>query len=502
MTCKMKDQYRFFDLIEVDIAERSLRVCAAAGIKRYGPDLAHIRSERERLLREQAENENEDMQFERAMEYACQMMQRRISTTAKENAIVEEKVATAEGSMTNRIMLTEFHKSHDVATKLVSNDNTGVHEPEKKAQDIWKEDLKRAAIQERKSRENGAQTLRCNREELKMLALKERRNRESIAESIKHQSTPQVDSEANSREELKRRALEERRMRERDKRNLAGVPLMRARHQHRGNEKKANVGEARAKDSSVSNSDSKEAALQHNKIDDHNRRWQEKQHQKPAQGENKQQLDREVAWNKTDARATSTQADDDAAIEKAATLDDVKSPDIGVGGEHIDTDELAAPMRELPEKLVEQINTNRAAASMRELSERLVGNYEIVATEKDAEKLLLKELQQWPENLWRRLAETEAALNAERMAHAETRQKLKELIVAKVDGVSPKDVSQSPVIEVGGERDTSIISSAAASMTEFREVKSTADDLRVELEAKSQLDKDVSQSPVIEVGGE
>ena len=275
---------RFFDLIEVDIAEKSLRACAALGIKRYGPDLAHIRSERERLLREQAENENEDMQFERAMEYACQMMQRRISTTAKENAIVEEKVATAEGSMTNRIMLTEFHKSHDVATKVVSNDNTGVHEPEKKAQDIWKEDLKRAAIQERK-----------------MLALKERRNRESIAESIKHQSTPQVDSEANSREELKRRALEERRMRERDKRNLAGVPLMRARHQHRGNEKKANVGESRAKHSSVSNSDSKEAALQHNKIDDLNRRWQEKQHQKPAQGENKQQIDRAVAWNKTES---------------------------------------------------------------------------------------------------------------------------------------------------------------------------------------------------------
>ena len=88
------------------------------------------------------------------------------------------------------------------------------------------------------------------------------------------------------------------------------------------------------------------------------------------------------------------------------------------------------------------------------------------------------------------------------MAHTETRQKLKELIVAKEDGVSPKDVSQSPVIEVGGERDTSIISSAAASMTEFREVKSTADDLRVELEVKSQLDNDVSQSPVIEVGGE
>jgi hypothetical protein len=35
------------------------------------------------------------------------MMQRRILTTVKENTIVEEKVATAEGSMTNRIMFTD-----------------------------------------------------------------------------------------------------------------------------------------------------------------------------------------------------------------------------------------------------------------------------------------------------------------------------------------------------------------------------------------------------------
>jgi hypothetical protein len=55
--------------------------------------------------------------------------------------------------------------------------------------------------------------LRCSSEELKVLALKERRNRESIAEVIKHQSTPEVDSEVSNREELKRRALEERRMR-------------------------------------------------------------------------------------------------------------------------------------------------------------------------------------------------------------------------------------------------------------------------------------------------
>ena len=87
------------------------------------------------------------------------------------------------------------------------------------------------------------------------------------------------------------------------------------------------------------------------------------------------------------------------------------------------------------------------------------------------------------------------------MSHTETRQKLKERIVTKEDGVSPKYLSHSPVIEVGGERDTSTNSSDTDSMTEFREVKSIVDDLRVELEVKNQPDKDVSHStPVIEVG--
>jgi hypothetical protein len=71
----------------------------------------------------------------------------------------------------------EFHKSRDVITRLVSNDNTSVPEPDQKAQDIRKEDLKRAAMQEHRRRENGDQVLRCNRTELKMLALREHRNR-------------------------------------------------------------------------------------------------------------------------------------------------------------------------------------------------------------------------------------------------------------------------------------------------------------------------------------
>ena len=54
---------------------------------------------------------------------------------------------------------------------------------------------------------------------------------------------------------------------------------------------------------------------------------------------------------------TSPPVDDDVVGEKAATLNDVTSPDIVVGGEHVDTDtdERAVPMRELSEKLVENI---------------------------------------------------------------------------------------------------------------------------------------------------
>jgi hypothetical protein len=110
--------------------------------------------------------------------------------------------------MTNRIMFTkvmvleeqdmsgnhmDFHKSRDETPRLVSNDNTGVLESEQKAQDIRKEDLKRAAMQEHKRKEKNAQVIRCNSEELKVLTLRQCRNRESIAEVIKYQSIPEVD---------------------------------------------------------------------------------------------------------------------------------------------------------------------------------------------------------------------------------------------------------------------------------------------------------------------
>ena len=69
------------------------------------------------------------------------------STTAKETAIVEEQVATAEGSMTIRIMFTEVMVAGEkkmnpqpqpIITRLVSNDSTGFLEPKQKAQDIRK----------------------------------------------------------------------------------------------------------------------------------------------------------------------------------------------------------------------------------------------------------------------------------------------------------------------------------------------------------------------------
>jgi len=65
-----------------------------------------------------------------------------------------------------------------------------------------------------------------------------------------------------------------------------------------------------------------------------------------------------------------------------------------------------------------------------------------------------------------------------------------------------KVVSCSPVIEVGVESDEIINRSVGTSMTEFREVRTTEDDVIVEIEVKSQSDKDFSHSPVIEVGGE
>jgi hypothetical protein len=74
------------------------------------------------------------------------------------------------------------------------------------------------------------------------------------------------------------------------------------------------------------------------------------------------------------------------------------------------------------------------------------------------------------------------------------------IVELEVKSQLDKDVSRSSVTEVGGERDTSIASSAAASMTEFREGKSAADDLRVELEVKNQLDKDTTHTHS-EVGG-
>ena len=62
-----------------------MRTVAVAGVIRLLREEAEKEDiECERLLREEAEKE--DMEFERAMTYGCQMMQRRISTTEKENA--------------------------------------------------------------------------------------------------------------------------------------------------------------------------------------------------------------------------------------------------------------------------------------------------------------------------------------------------------------------------------------------------------------------------------
>ena len=61
--------HRFFDLIEVDIAEKTLRTAAVAGVITYAPNPAQLRSERKR-----ERQKKEDTEFERAMKYACQIM--------------------------------------------------------------------------------------------------------------------------------------------------------------------------------------------------------------------------------------------------------------------------------------------------------------------------------------------------------------------------------------------------------------------------------------------
>ena len=416
----------------MDVAEKSLRAAAVAGVIAYGPSCT---------TQERAQTASEGAGRKRGFRiYACNEIRmsndaKENSTTAKETAIVEEKVATAEGSMTIRIMFTEVMVAGEkkmnpqpqpIITRLVSNDSTGFLEPKQKAQDIRKENVKRAAMQERRRGENGAQVLRCNREELKVWTFRERRNRESIAEVIKHQRTPEVDSEASSTGQLKRRALEERRMREHDKRNLAGAPLLQRnnidaqniRLQEKQQQSKDDVVKVQKAPAAT---DTEEVSV---KIDNEHppsvlesiitnsealwtkltktvERTEEAEsalraeatvkifgaepgmtetvvydiaagisecppkavavvtQQETAQGQNKQQLDRADAWNKkvgrgielcacppslTDARDTIPPADDDAASAKAATLDDVTSADIGVGVEHIDADERAAPM--------------------------------------------------------------------------------------------------------------------------------------------------------------
>jgi hypothetical protein len=61
----------------------------------------------------------------------------------------------------------------------------------------------------------------------------------------------------------------------------------------------------------------------------------------------------------------------------------------------VETSENAAPVHDLTPFNIwmgdEQIGTNRSSVSMRVWSERLVGNYNIVSTEKETEKLPLND---------------------------------------------------------------------------------------------------------------
>jgi len=266
---------------------------------------------------------------------------------------------------------------------------------------------------------------------------------------------------------------------------------------------KAKVVEARAKDKNVSSSESTQASLQHNKIDEHNRRWQGKQ----------QQRKQDVV--KVDS-------------EKAVTLDDHN---------HIDSDERAAPMRESPEQLVdtvkglktekragisksdeevllinretlkklasdsrgntqtaavaeisekvktinelthhnsgveiEQMGTNKAADPIRALSERLITTYEVVVTEKEAKH----DKSNTPVT----------EVGGEMKNYTVTKFRENEMDKNTIYNSANNTVTKFRELEM--DKNT-IYNSTAASMSEFSEVTSTAEDLKYKDKPKPSL---------------
>ena len=245
---------------------------------------------------------------------------------------------------------------------------------------------------------------------------------------------------------------------------------------------KAKVAEAQTKDKNVSSSESTQASLQHNKIDEHNRRWQGKQQQR-----------------KEDVVKVNS--------EKATTLDDHN---------HIDSDERATPMRESPEQLVDTVKglkTEKHAGISKRDEEVLLINRETLkklASDRrgNAQTVAVTEISVKVKTI-NDLTHHNSGVEIEQMGTnkaADPIRAVSERLITTYEVVvtekeAKHDKSSTPVTEVGGEMKNytvtkfrelemdknTIYNSTAASMSEFSEVTSTAEDLKYKDKPKPSL---------------
>jgi len=245
---------------------------------------------------------------------------------------------------------------------------------------------------------------------------------------------------------------------------------------------KAKVVEARAKDKNVSSSESTQASPEHNKIDEHNRRWQGKQ----------QQRKQDVV--KVDS-------------EKAVTLDDHN---------HIDSDERAAPMRESPEQLVDTVKglkTEKRAGISKSDEEVLLINRETLKklasdSRGNTQTAAVAEISEKVKTI-NELTHHNSGVEIEQMGTNKTADPIRALSerlittyeVVVTEKEAKHDKSNTSVTEVGGEMKNNtvtkfrelemdkntIYNSTAVSMSEFSEVTSTAEDLKYKDKPKPSL---------------
>ncbi len=193
--------------------------------------------------------------------------------------------------------------------------------------------------------------------------------------------------------------------------------------------------------------------------------------------------------------------------EKAATLDDHN---------HIDSDERAAPMRESPEQLVDTVKglktEKRAGISksdeevllinretLKKLTSDLRGNAQTAAVAEISEKVkTINDLTHHNSGMEIEQMGTNKAADPIR-ALSERSITTYEVVVTEKE--AKHDKSSTPVTEVGGEMNNytvtkfkelemdknTIYNSTAASMSEFSEVTSTAEDLKYKDKPKPSL---------------